>query len=52
MPSPPASAKPAEMTITALTPLWPHCSTTPATSAAGTTTIARSTGPSIAARLG
>jgi hypothetical protein len=45
-PSGPASAKPAEITITAGMPLRPQSSTTAGTWVAGTTTIARSTGPS------
>ena len=51
-PSGPDSAKPAEITITARTPLRPHSRTTSGTSAAGTTTTARSTGPSMASRDG
>ena len=52
VPSGPDSAKPAEMTMTACTPLRPHSSTMPGTSAAGTTTMARSTGPSTSAMPG
>src|SRR5579875_1274083 len=51
-PSPPASAKPAEITTSAPTPLAPQSSTTDGTAAAGTATTARSTSPGTARTVG
>ena len=48
-PTGPASAKPAVITTSPCTPLARHAWTTPATSAVGTVTTARSTGPGISA---
>jgi hypothetical protein len=50
-PSGPASAKPADSTMTAGTSWRPQSSITAGTSGAGTQMIARSTGPPMAARL-
>src|SRR5437867_8849329 len=49
-PSDPVSAKPAEITTTALTPRSAHSDTVIGTTAAGTATTARSTGSAIAPR--
>ena len=50
-PSSPTSAKPAEMTTSARTPLRPHASAAATTRSAGTTSTARSTGPGTSSTL-
>ncbi len=51
-PSPPTSRKPALITTSALTPLRPHSSATPATNCLGTVTTARSIVSGISSTLG